>query len=76
MTTPATAPPIRVRRRPDPVDGAHGAWIRRKWPWGWACLIPDCEDREPYQIPFGAERTQPAALTAGLAHLDTHQRTP
>lgn len=67
--------PIRVRRHPDPVDGAHGAWIRRRWPWSWKCRIPGCDDREPWHVPFGSEKTHPAALAAGLAHLDTHTET-
>lgn len=70
-------PPIRVRRRP-PVPPADMSWrarLRRKWPWSWWCGIPGCDDRDPWHIPFGVERTQEDALAAGLAHLAEHTET-
>lgn len=76
MTAPATAPPIRVRRRwhPDfnPATAYPGYRHRTDRPWFWDCrpcvLAP--------QIELRSERTQETALTAGLAHLDSHQGTP
>lgn len=66
--------PIRVRRRPPvpPADVSPRARLRRKWPWSWWCQAGGCPDD---QLDFGLEATQPAALAAGLAHLDTHTET-
>jgi hypothetical protein len=65
--------PIRVRRRwkPDERSWAR-AFFDLTQPWRWGCLTCHVPNST---LGTGTAPTHPAALAAGLAHLDTHAET-
>lgn len=67
--------PIRVRRRWEPGFDPARAYPGYRWPtdepWLWGCS----RRHVPHATTGGYASTQPAALAAGLAHLDSHTET-